>query len=221
MVVQFGIAITGHSTDLTNPGYLVGSLDYMSPEQVSGGRATTRSDIYAVGVTLYELLTGRLPITGSTPYEVMVGHMQQIPPPPHEVAPGIPLTLSNAAMRAMAKDPEQRFATAQEFLEALGQGSGLLRQQPAPALPVTTPAVTASRPLHQAAVQATPSGSGFNTLPLEEVARKLAVYIGPVAKFVVKKLAAQSDSLDDIYREAAKQIDSDADRAAFLRSRRS
>jgi serine/threonine-protein kinase len=64
------------------------------------------------------------------------------------------------------------------------------------------------------------SSSDLQSLPLEEIARKLAVYIGPVAKFVVKKLAAQSDDRDFIYREAAKQIPSDTDRAAFLKSRR-
>ena len=66
----------------------------------------------------------------------------------------------------------------------------------------------------------TGSGSGLQSLPLEEVSRKLAVYIGPVAKFVVKKLAAQFDDVDAIYREAAKQISSDTDRAAFLRSKK-
>jgi serine/threonine-protein kinase len=64
------------------------------------------------------------------------------------------------------------------------------------------------------------SSSGFQNLSLEEISRKLAVYIGPVAKFVVKKLAAQSEDLDFIYREAAKQIPSDSDRAAFLKARR-
>jgi len=63
------------------------------------------------------------------------------------------------------------------------------------------------------------SPSGSHNLPLDEVSRKLAIYIGPVAKFVVKKLAAQSDDVDFIYREAAKQIGSDTDRAAFLKSR--
>jgi serine/threonine-protein kinase len=64
-----------------------------------------------------------------------------------------------------------------------------------------------------------PSASSMQNLPLEEVSKKLAVYIGPVAKFVVKELAAQSDDVDYIYREAAKQIGSDTDRAAFLKSR--
>ena len=214
-LLDFGIAVTNQATHLTRAGFLVGSIDYMSPEQVNGGRATARSDIYAVGVTLYELLTGRLPIVGSTPYEVMMGHLQQIPPPPHELAPQIPPALSLAVMRSLSKDPEQRFATAEEFLQAIDPGAAPRPQQPAPAaVPVTV-----LRPTTASLDRKSGSGSGFQNLALEEISRNLAVYIGPVAKFVVKKLAAQTEDLDAIYREAAKQIASDADRAAFLRSR--
>ncbi len=216
-LLDFGIAVTNQATHLTRAGFLVGSLDYMSPEQVNGGRATARSDLYSVGVTLYELLTGRLPITGTTPYEVMMGHLQQIPPPPHELVAEVPAALSHAVVRALAKDPDQRFAAAEEFLQAIDPGA-VRPTQPvavrsaAPVTPLSGPAASPERK--------SGSGSGFQSLPLEEISRKLAVYIGPVAKFVVKKLAAQSDDLDTIYREAAKQIASDADRAAFLRSRR-
>ncbi len=242
-LLDFGIAITDHSTELTHTGFLVGSLNYMSPEQVGGTRATSRSDIYAVGVTLYELLTGRLPITGATDYEIMVGHMNQIPPPPHQVAPLVPIALSDAVMRALEKDPAQRFPTADEFLRAIELYSADTTHQPLLTLPDPGPQAstpmrpsTGSNPAARPGTGSQPSagmrpatgtlqqnpvsGSGFQSLPLEEIGRKLANYIGPVAKFVVKKLAAQSDDLDYIYREAAKQIGSDADRAAFLRSKR-
>lgn len=225
-LLDFGIAITGHSTDLTHAGFLLGSLNYMSPEQVSGSKATSRSDIYAVGVTLYELLTGRLPITGASDYEIMVGHMHQIPAPPHQIAPMVPDALSLAVMRALEKDPAQRFATAEEFLRAIDSASSATRHEPLLTLPVpkapTMGAMrpgTGSQPAAHARHSSAASGSGLQSLPLEELSRKLATYIGPVAKFVVKKLAAQSNDMDYIYREAARQITSDADRAAFLRSR--
>lgn len=220
-LLDFGIAITEHGSDLTHAGYLLGSLNYMSPEQVSGSKATPRSDIYSVGVTLYELLTGRLPITGTSDYEIMMGHMHQAPIPPNQFTPTIPVALSDAIMRALAKDPDQRFSTADEFLGAIH----LVRTAPMPsatfALPVPQqPVATPSLPSTGSTQQKPPSQSGFQSLPLEEISRRLAVYIGPVAKFVVKRLAAQSDDTDYIYREAAKQITSDADRAAFLRSKR-
>jgi serine/threonine-protein kinase len=219
-LLDFGIALTQQSSELTQTGYLLGSLNYMSPEQVSGERASAPSDIYSVGVTLYELLTGILPITGNTNYEIMTGHMLRTPVPPHEVTPLVPQAISNAVMRALEKDPLRRFSTAEEFLLAL-QLSPSARER-AEAVTQTLPktVVVAARPSVGSSQPKTPSGSGMQSLPLEEVTRKLAVFIGPVAKFVVKKLAAQSDDLDFIYREAAKQIGSDTDRAAFLKSKR-
>ncbi len=218
-LLDFGIALTEHASELTSAGYLLGSLNYMSPEQVGGSKATSRSDIYSVGVTLYEMLTGRLPVTGSTNYEIMTAIMNNAPAPPHHVAPLVPVAMSEAVMRALTKDPAQRFATAGEFLDALqlGTAGGQDAAFTSP-LPVST--ASGARPSTGSMQQRPPSASGFQNLHLEEVSRRLAVYIGPVAKFVVKKLAVQSDDIDFIYREAAKQIPSDADRAAFLRSKR-
>jgi len=225
-LLDFGIAVTAQASELTQTGFLLGSLNYMSPEQVSGGKATARSDIYSVGVTLYELLTGSLPITGTTNYEIMMGHMNQVPTPPHIAAPQVPIAISNAVMRALEKEPDHRFSTAGDFLHALQDAPRGGKQDEAFTQPLPNPAAPAPRSSSgslrpSGSLQQKPSsGSGFQSLPLEEVSRKLAVYIGPVAKFVVKKLAAQTEDLDTIYREAAKQISSDTDRAAFLKSKR-
>jgi eukaryotic-like serine/threonine-protein kinase len=248
-LLDFGIAQTGHGTGLTRAGYLLGSLNYMSPEQVNGGKATQRSDLYSVGVTLYELVTGKLPITGATTYQIMMNHMSQIPAAPHEIAPHVSATLSAAIMRALEKDPAHRFASAEEFLLQLQQASGVAHRDTAMTMPLqspshgapaaapsasamfeTKPAATSWQPQPMAvqpqshsvstsAEHKPSSGSGIESLPLQEISRKLAVYIGPVAKFVIKKLAAQYSDLDTIYREAAKQIPSDADRIAFLRAK--
>jgi serine/threonine-protein kinase len=226
-LLDFGIAVTTQASHLTQTGYLMGSLHYLSPEQVSGSRASAPSDIYSVGVLLYELLTGKLPIEGTNNYEIMMGHMNKVPVAPHLVTSQVPIYISDAVMRALEKDPERRFANAGDFLHALHLSPSLrevnavftqTQTKPVPqALPQPVAAVPSGSSRGIAAK--TPSGSGLRSLPLEEVSRKLAVYIGPVAKFVVKKLAAQTDDLDVIYREAAKQISSEADRAAFLRSR--
>jgi serine/threonine-protein kinase len=218
-LLDFGIALTDHSAELTQTGYMLGSLNYMSPEQVSGSKATAQSDIYSVGVTLYELLTGVLPIIGTTNYEIMVGHMQRVPIPPYQIAPQVPIAISDAVMRSLAKDPTHRFATAEEFLHALHLNPTASAQAAAVTLPL--PSKVAHAPQHSSgsAHQKMPSAGSMQNLPIEEVSRKLAIYIGPVAKFVVKKLAAQSDDVDFIYREAAKQIGSDTDRAAFLKSK--
>jgi serine/threonine-protein kinase len=122
-------------------------------------------------------------------------------------------------MRALEKEPERRFSTASEFLSALNMDSKAKEYQTAFTQPLPKPDVSSFR-VPSGSQQKLNSGSGLQSLPLEEVSRKLAVYIGPVAKFVVKKLAAQTEDLDTIYREAAKQISSDTDRAAFLKSKR-
>jgi len=240
-LLDFGIAFQEKSSHLTQTGYLLGSLSYMSPEQVNGSEATARSDIYSVGVTLYELLTGILPINGKTNYEILMGHMSQMPVPTHQVAEHVPIAISGAVMKALAKDPAERFQTAEEFLRALQQASTISEYDAGITMPLPGPLAATSRQtpssqfplrqpsLNQPAVSQPSLGSlqqpkqttasGPLSAPLEDVTRKLAVYIGPVAKFVVKKLAAQSDDMDFIYREAAKQIGSDADRASFLRSR--
>jgi serine/threonine protein kinase len=243
-LLDFGIAVTGVGSDLTRAGYLLGSLNYMSPEQIGGSKAGPRSDIYSVGVTLYELLTGELPIKGANNYEIMMAHINQVPMPPHQIAPMVPLFISDAVMRALAKDPTQRFATAEDFHIAL-------RTTPAPAdagatfaapLPTShsSASVRTAPPLsaasnspvragsvshtifasHSPQPKSTASSTDLQNLSLEDISRRLAVYIGPVAKFIVKKLAAKSDDLDFINREAAKQIPSDTERAAFLKARR-
>jgi serine/threonine protein kinase len=219
-LLDFGIAITDHASELTGAGFLLGSINYMSPEQGSGSKATSRSDLYSVGVTLYELTTGVLPITGSNNYEIMMGHTHKAPVPPHQVAPGISRVVSDAIMRALSKDPALRYATADEFLHALQIGpaareEGATYTSPLPARTATPPSQPSTGSMQQK-----PLSSGLHSLPLEDISRKLAVYIGPVAKIVIKKLAAKSDDLDFIFREAAKHISSDSDRAAFLRSKR-
>lgn len=242
-LLDFGIAVTGLGSDLTRAGYLLGSLNYMSPEQISGSKAGPRSDIYSVGVTLYELLTGELPIKGANNYEIMMAHINQVPRRPHEIAPMVPLVISDAVMRALAKDPAQRFSTAEEFHAALqltpAQAEGgasfaapLPTTRSSASAKATPPAVASDLPgkvgsaahtiftSHAEQPRSTASSNGLENMSLEEISRRLAVYIGPVAKFVIKKLAAQSEDLDFIYREAAKQISSDSDRAAFLKARR-
>lgn len=232
-LLDFGIALTEHGTELTRAGYLVGSLNYMSPEQIAGSKATPRSDLYSVGVTLYELLTGVLPIRGANNYEIMMAHINQAPVPPHQVAPQVPRGISDAIMRALAKDTSQRFATAEEFLQALRltaatSEEGNTYAAPIPVAPAGSSVTRMRAPSSsstQLATQALPhktatgSSSGLQNPAHEEIAKKLAVYVGPVAKFIVKKLAERHEDINTIYREAAKQIPSDADRAAFLKAR--
>jgi serine/threonine-protein kinase len=113
-VTDFGIARSGAS-QMTEAGSIVGTAQYLSPEQARGAPVDPRSDIYSLGVVLYEMLTGKVPFSGDTPVEIAMKHLSQIPEPPSELRDGIPHDLDAVVMRALAKDPEQRYATAEEM----------------------------------------------------------------------------------------------------------
>jgi serine/threonine protein kinase len=224
-LLDFGIAITDRSAELTAPGFLVGSISYMSPEQISGDKATTRSDIYAVGVTLYEVLTGRLPVVGTSNFAIMRSHLTEQPIAPVELNPRLPAVLSNAVLKALEKKPEDRFASAKEFLMALNALSASETEEiysmPTTMLPVQASTTPRPQPSGANLASKSVSASAPQNFPLGDITKKLAVYIGPIASVLVRKLAANCTDIDQLYKEAATHIASEADRQRFLQSRRS
>ncbi len=118
-LMDFGIARVQADRHLTKTGSTVGSLSYMSPEQINGGDPDGRSDLYSLGVTMYEMVTGRRPFVGDSDFKIMSGHLQQAPTAPIEVIPGIPAALSDIILMAMEKDPAVRFQSAEAFRVAL------------------------------------------------------------------------------------------------------
>ena len=113
-VTDFGIARAG-GTQMTEVGSIVGTAQYLSPEQARGAPVDQRSDLYSLGVVLYELLTGTVPFTGDTPVEIAMKHLSETPRPPSEAREGIPRELDLVVMRALAKDPEERYSSADEM----------------------------------------------------------------------------------------------------------
>jgi hypothetical protein len=123
-VVDFGLAkmrIEAVHTNITSPGIVCGTPEYMSPEQGRGDPLDARSDLYGVGVIFYQLLTGRLPFEAESPTQVVLMHITQAPDDPRAVAPErmIPSLLADVCLMALAKDPAHRFGDADEFSEAL------------------------------------------------------------------------------------------------------
>jgi eukaryotic-like serine/threonine-protein kinase len=118
-LMDFGIARSGTDHGLTMTGTTLGSVAYMSPEQVRCEPLDGRSDLYSVGVSLYETITGQRPYVSENNFEIMQAHLQIAPTPPIDLKPDIPLTLSELILMAMAKDPAQRFQTAEALRAAL------------------------------------------------------------------------------------------------------
>jgi serine/threonine-protein kinase len=118
-VMDFGIAKVMGGRGMTRTGTQMGTAYYMSPEQVLNKGVDIRSDIYSLGITLYEMLSANVPFSGDTEFEVMSAHMQTPPPLPTRFYPYIPKGLENAVMRAIEKNPAARFQTVEEFGAAL------------------------------------------------------------------------------------------------------
>ncbi|MGB7434653.1 MAG: protein kinase, partial [Candidatus Acidiferrum sp.] len=118
-LMDFGIARSITDGSITSTGTTLGSLNYMPPEQVRGEVADARSDIYSFGASLYEMLTGKLPFQGDSQYSLMTAHLNETPPEPITLRGDLPAGLNEIIMMAMAKDPANRFQTADAFRAAL------------------------------------------------------------------------------------------------------
>jgi len=120
-LIDFGIAGDAAARRLTYANFTatLGTADYISPEQVKGKRGDGRSDIYAMGIILYEMLTGRLPFSGSSPMEIMNDRLLNYPLPPTIAEPSISPQLQEVLYRALERDPQNRYARASEFAHDL------------------------------------------------------------------------------------------------------
>src|SRR5947199_2268313 len=113
-VTDFGIARAGPS-QMTEEGSIIGTAQYLSPEQAQGAPVTPSSDLYSLGIVLYELLTGTVPFAGETPVELAMKHLSKVPEPPSHLRPEVPRDLDFVIMRALAKAPADRYQSADEM----------------------------------------------------------------------------------------------------------
>lgn len=119
LIMDFGIARSVESDGVTEAGAMIGTPSYISPEQVDGEKADQRSDIYSLGIIIYEMVTGTTPFKGSTPISIVLKHKTEAPPNPLELNPQIPEGLSKIISRCLEKDRQQRYQNAEEVLADL------------------------------------------------------------------------------------------------------
>lgn len=196
-LTDFGIARAAKDLKLTHTGFALGSLPYMSPEQIRNEPADPRSDVYSLGVTFYEAVTGKRPIHGDSEYALMSAQLSVIPPRPSEVTPSVPDPISDVIMKALEKDPGNRFQSAAEFQLALSAWHGI-----AAPLPVSAP----SPP------------PGVSPEELARIESSLVRVLGPIARHVVKDAARRFSNLSDLCLSLASQISETREREAFLKS---
>jgi serine/threonine-protein kinase len=197
-VADFGIARAVDDLQMTQTGMIVGTAHYLSPEQASGQPITPSADLYAVGVVLFEMLTGRMPFDGDQPVAIALKHVNEDPPALSIVNPDVPADLEYVVLRAMSKRPEDRFEDAEEFIAALqGVRHRIVSGAPVPAQPqLVASGGVAQQPtggwLMPAAGMAVPAGVSPEDAAENAAARRrrrwTAAIVGGLAALVVLAL---------------------------------
>ncbi|MBS1859650.1 MAG: protein kinase [Acidobacteria bacterium] len=198
-LTDFGIARSEGTERLTGTGLAVGTLAYMSPEQIRAEPVDGRSDLYSFGLTLYEMVTGRRAIHAESQHALMTAQLEMLPAEPVSVNPYVPAAVSAAIMRAVQKDPARRFQTAREFEDALRHlGGG--------AMPAAPEAASATRTL------------AVSPPELAELEARLSRIVGPIARRMVPDAARRYGTISEIRRALAEQIADPGEREAFLKA---
>lgn len=138
-LMDFGIAKAATDPHLTRTGTTVGSLFYISPEQLSGGALDARSDLYSLGVAMYEIVTGKRPFEGKSEYSLMAAHLNEAPRPPMEMNPALSPALNSVILLALAKNPDERFQSADAFRAALTEATRGLEATTVPVVATPPP----------------------------------------------------------------------------------
>ena len=182
-VMDFGIARALGSARLTRAGHTVGTIEYMSPEQVRGQEGDVRSDVYSMGIVLYEALTGRVPFSSNSDYELMRQQIEKTPDPPRILAPDLPPRLEDAVLKALGKDPASRYQSASSFREAVLNAAGM---------PAAAPPALTAPPSAGIAGAAPSTASTLRPADQNPIAASAGGRSGPIAAVVRTNLVAQS-----------------------------
>ncbi len=206
-VTDFGIARAGDDAGMTEVGSVIGTAQYLSPEQARGEDVTTASDCYSVGIVLYELLTGRVPFDGEKPVAIALRQINEVPVAPRVIVPQIPPQLNEIVMKALQKRPGSRYRTAEEFSNALLGVRATLPQPVEDATEVLaameSPATTRIIAQNTAATRVVPRQ---NSMPPAPSRRRRGPIIGAIIALLVLAGVASAYLFTDIGRAAKVQV---------------
>lgn len=131
-IMDFGISKSIYEKGITKTGTKIGTLLYMSPEQINAEEPTRQSDIYSIGITFYEMLSGITPYESGTEFEIMQGHLKKPAPKLAATIPGLPPMVDKIIAKALEKDQAKRFGSCDDFLQEIGYALNIIRQGPSP-----------------------------------------------------------------------------------------
>jgi eukaryotic-like serine/threonine-protein kinase len=194
-IMDFGIARVSGTEHLTSAGFMMGTPAYMAPEQVLGGEIDSRTDLYAIGVVLYFLVTATLPFKGDTPMAMAESRIKDLPTPVRAIRPDLPAWFGLVMDRALTRALEHRFQTADEFCEALRRGIAGLPIETAPSLQVPPELVATALPGTMAVLTSAGSGSASGAVPAPPMPAAPAAASGAVAKPATVSNAASQATL--------------------------
>lgn len=233
-LMDFGIAAAARDPRMTRTGVALGSLLYMPPEQITGGTSDARSDLYSLGITFYQAVTGQRAIDADSDYLMMHKHLTYVPETASKVNPQVTPEIAELIDRLLAKDPDQRIQSAAElrgmlmsWLATNGQHNSADVTVPM-AVPLNTPrsGPTGSTPVGTTTTTPPPTAptptptsttvSRFDPATLERIRREYAPFIGPLAKVLVDRAAKKCESIGELYDKLAADIPAQKDREKFL-----
>jgi len=218
-VMDFGVARI-ESSSLTQVGMVMGTPTHISPEQIVGLGADSRSDLWSAGVILYELLTGCAPFLADTPATVMHNVLHVEPPAPSAIAPGVPHVFDGLVSRALAKNPDDRFQSAREFANALL--AAFVKSKPgnspgADGVPASPPRREAKKRTDSHHSPASGSSLPLPPATLAEIESSMIRSIGPLAKHLIRKCAQQARTLEEFYATLAANLPEGSERSNLLK----
>jgi serine/threonine-protein kinase len=216
-VADFGIARID-SSEFTIVGDLLGTPAYMAPEQLSGAPVDHRTDLFAAGVILFEMLTGVKPFRGKSITEIMTFMETRGPEDIRALNPAVPDSLKRVITKSVAFDPSQRFGDAAEFSKAISEAVPALPGEPQPretSVPAIPVSQTRTAPI-AGTTQGAPGDASLHPDLVREIERDLATFIGPMASIAVRRAVRQTDDVLALYDLLGRQVNSPRDRAEFL-----